>query len=68
MAYQERVMKGFRAALDAHNREFGLVMDGETINTEVWHLVRSALIFCDAEGIDFDLIVEEARQDLTENP
>lgn len=57
--------KAFRMALDAHNTDMGLA--NETVTTEVWHMLRSMLEFCDAGSIDFDNLLEEAREDIRDN-
>lgn len=52
----------FRAALDAHNDAAGLEL-GNSAATDVWHLLRSALEFCDENGVNFHLILEEVWED-----
>lgn len=51
----------FQEALDGHNRALGL-MEGAGDEVDLFHMLASAIEWCDRQGVDFDLALEEVRE------
>ena len=61
-----RAIEAFRGALDQHHRDMGLEDEESSPATDLWHLLVSALEWCDANGVDFDETLDEVRQNSKE--
>lgn len=57
----QRAVDAAQQVLAAHNEIYGLEKsNGDKV--DVWHLVASLLEFCDARGLEFDLVLEDVRE------
>ena len=58
-AFQASVA-AFQVALETHNKAYRLEK-GNGPEVDVFHMVASAIEFCDHHHLDFDLILEDVR-------
>lgn len=54
-----------RAAIDAHNAALRLE-DGNSRETDIWHVVRSLIEYSEAHAVDFNAVVADVRRDMVE--
>ena len=62
MAANAQAIEAFQGALAQHHRDMGLDDEDSSPSSDLWHMLVSALEWCDAKGIDFDETLEEVRQ------
>jgi hypothetical protein len=51
-------------AIDAHTAARGLDDEGDRANIGLWHLLRSLVLYCDRERVDFMATLEDAQGDI----
>ncbi len=62
LAWNEHHVTAVQEILDAHDEKLNLDA-GSRPETQVWHLLMSLTDYCDAKGLDLDLILENVREE-----